>query len=52
MTYWSLAYETLYKRNYELCEQHFFNILMVMKMAVVQTFHVICGRFNSHNMYN
>lgn len=45
MTYCSLAYETLYKRNYELCMQHFLNVL-IMKMTVVQTFHVISGRFN------
>jgi hypothetical protein len=36
----------LYKHNNELCVKYFFNVLMIMKMAVVQTFHVIYGRFN------
>jgi hypothetical protein len=28
------------------CVKHFFNVLMVMKMVMVQKFHVISSKFN------
>lgn len=30
----------LYKHNNDLCVKYFFNVLMIVKMAVVQTFHL------------